>query len=458
MITFRHNTLMVENIITISADSAEDARKIGVNTIEKLDKDLNSFTLSIEGETPYYGEFAVGMAQTVTVYGPKKRDITIFVGTEEIANTMNATANAVQAARLWTVMPRNKATPFAMEQEICEIAESCDLMDYKGYSISDKTKDDNSMKTDELAAVIKIIEEFAPIAEYEKVMETYTFTNIIGINAMYKPAISVVHYKGNPESDEVDYAFALKGCTFDSGGAQIKDSINIKNMKKDMGAAGIGIGLLHWLSTTKPKLNIVLSFSMAENPIGPEIMYPSDVLSFHGKDIEIGHTDAEGRLLIADAISAMNKEFGINKVNNLVAIGTLTALGRITFGGRRIPIWCGTSEYNKPLEKAGKRSGDKVISMPLDEAYYEAIITGDVADYTSCSDGAGAASGVAAAFIHEMAKLVLNFDTYTLIDCSSAVLGADGALNYAGERFKTKDSTGICVNLLIHLLNDAQGS
>jgi len=115
----------------------------------------------------------------------------------------------------------------------------------------------------------------------------------------------MVHYEGNPDDAEtIDCALVGKGLTFDTGGLNLKPTRFIEDMHLDKGGACAVMGALHGTLELKPKKNVVFVMALAENAIGKEVYKPSDIIkSLKGLTVEIGNTDAEGRLVLADAIT-----------------------------------------------------------------------------------------------------------------------------------------------------------
>ena len=120
----------------------------------------------------------------------------------------------------------------------------------------------------------------------------------------------IVDYRGNPESDEVEIAMVGKGLTFDTGGLNLKPTRFIEDMHLDKGGACAVMGALHGTLSLGLQKNVVFVMALAENAIGAEVYKPGDIIkSLKGQTVEIGNTDAEGRLVLADAITYTCREF-----------------------------------------------------------------------------------------------------------------------------------------------------
>ena len=125
----------------------------------------------------------------------------------------------------------------------------------------------------------------------------------VGRAATSEPRLVAVHYEGDPESKET-LALVGKGLTYDTGGLNLKPTGSMENMYGDKNGACAVIGALHGTLETKPKLNIIFVMGFAENSIDSKSYKPGDIItSRKGLTVEIGNTDAEGRLVLADTLT-----------------------------------------------------------------------------------------------------------------------------------------------------------
>lgn len=125
----------------------------------------------------------------------------------------------------------------------------------------------------------------------------------VGRAATSEPRLVAIHYQGNPESTET-IALVGKGLTYDTGGLNLKPTGSMEDMHGDKNGACAVLGALYGVVATKPKLNIVFAMGFAENAIDSKSYKPGDILtSRKGLTVEIGNTDAEGRLVLADTFS-----------------------------------------------------------------------------------------------------------------------------------------------------------
>jgi len=120
----------------------------------------------------------------------------------------------------------------------------------------------------------------------------------------------MVHYEGNPDSNEIEFALVGKGVTYDTGGLNIKPTGSMEDMYGDKGGSCAVIGALKGTLELGTKKNIIFACGFAENAIGNACFLPGDIIKgMNGLSVEIGNTDAEGRLVLADTFTYVQKEF-----------------------------------------------------------------------------------------------------------------------------------------------------
>jgi leucyl aminopeptidase len=193
----------------------------------------------------------------------------------------------------------------------------------------------------------------------------------VGKSAVVEPRCMLVRYRGNPDSEVNDLALAGKGVTYDTGGLNLKGTGFIEDMYGDKGGACAVIGALHGVLELKPKKNIIFAVGLAENSIDGASFKPMDILtSMKGLTIEIGNTDAEGRLVLADTFTYLQQEF---KPKRLIDLATLTGACIIALG----PKTAGVFGNDEEMENAVKNSGAAVFEpfwrLPILPEHHEAM-------------------------------------------------------------------------------------
>ncbi|MBI5163725.1 MAG: leucyl aminopeptidase family protein [Magnetospirillum sp.] len=188
-----------------------------------------------------------------------------------------------------------------------------------------------------------------------------------------------------------------KGVCFDSGGLDIKPSANMKLMKKDMGGAAHVLGLASMIMDAGLPIRLRVLIPAVENAVSGESMRPLDVVkSRKGTTVEIGNTDAEGRLVLADALWEAVRE----KPEMVIDVATLTGAARTALGPDLPALFCNEDRLAADLLKAGEAEADPLWRLPLHKPYRR-MLDSKVADLSSVSDGPYAGAITAALFLQE---------------------------------------------------------
>jgi leucyl aminopeptidase len=191
-----------------------------------------------------------------------------------------------------------------------------------------------------------------------------------------------------------------KGVVFDTGGLDIKPSAGMRHMKKDMGGAAHALALGRMVMEAQLPVRLVILTPVVENAIAGDAMRPGDVLQTRaGLTVEVGNTDAEGRLILADALTRA----GELKPALTLDFATLTGAARMAMGPFVIPFWTADDKLAGQIETASRTVSDALWRMPLTEAYREALDS-DIADLKNDPDGwAQAGATTAALFLQRFA-------------------------------------------------------
>ncbi len=193
-------------------------------------------------------------------------------------------------------------------------------------------------------------------------------------------------------------AFVGKGITFDCGGLNVKPYEGMLDMKMDMAGAATVVGLMRLLAERKCTAPVVGIVALAENAISDEATRPSDIVtSYSGKTVEILNTDAEGRLVLADALSYIQKKYDPRLI---VDLATLTGAIMISLGLEHCGVFVNDNTLWTQLESASGETGEKVWRMPLDKAFRREMDS-VFADIRNVGNGRYGGSCTAAAFLSE---------------------------------------------------------
>ncbi|HEY6408982.1 MAG TPA: leucyl aminopeptidase [Ktedonobacteraceae bacterium] len=209
------------------------------------------------------------------------------------------------------------------------------------------------------------------------------------------PKFIILRYRGTAKSADKGMALVGKGITFDTGGISLKPAERMDEMKGDMAGAAAVIGAMQAIASLKPAANVTALVSTTENMPSGTSYRPGDILRImNGKTIEIVNTDAEGRLVLADALSYAAKE-GLSPI---IDVATLTGAVVIALGSTMAGLFSNDAGLSDEIIAAGKMAGEKFWPMPMDPEYGEQIKS-DIADIKQT--GGRAASSVTAAKILE---------------------------------------------------------
>ncbi len=193
----------------------------------------------------------------------------------------------------------------------------------------------------------------------------------VGQGSRRESQLAVIQWKGAVDPDTQPIAFIGKGVCFDTGGISIKPADGMEDMKWDMGGAGAVAGLMHTLAGRKAKVNVVGILGLVENMPDGNAVRPGDVVtSMSGQTIEVINTDAEGRLVLADALWYCQGRF---KPKFMVDLATLTGAIIISLGHDYAGLFSNDDALSESLLAASKASGEPLWRMPLHGAYDKQI-------------------------------------------------------------------------------------
>ena len=238
------------------------------------------------------------------------------------------------------------------------------------------------------------------------------------------------------ESDEL-LAFVGKGITFDSGGISLKPGENMELMKYDMTGGATVMGAMRAIAQLKPSIPVLGVIPCAENLPSGKATKPGDVVrAMTGKTIEVINTDAEGRLVLADAI-AYAKKLGATKI---IDMATLTGAVSVALGDVNTAVLGTDQELINEIIAAGKEAGEKFWQLPLDKEYSKQIKS-DIADIKNVG-GRKAGTITAAAFLKEFAEGV----SWAHLDIAGTAWGDEA------KPYRSKGPTGIAVRTLCRIV------
>jgi leucyl aminopeptidase len=256
----------------------------------------------------------------------------------------------------------------------------------------------------------------------------------VGRSASNEPRFIVLEHRGAGDSAPV--VLVGKAVTFDSGGISIKPSAGMEDMKFDMSGGAAVLGAMEAVGALDLPLNVVALVPATENLPGGGAFKPGDVLQMHsGKTVEIVTTDAEGRLILADALSYSRRY----EPSAVVDCATLTGACVVALGDHASGLMGNDEDLVAELQTAGETTGERAWPLPLFEEYTEQI-KGDIADIKNSGGRKGGAL-TAGAFLKEFAEY-----PWAHLDIAGTAYGKKG------NAYTTKGATGAPTRLLVEFL------
>lgn len=253
------------------------------------------------------------------------------------------------------------------------------------------------------------------------------------------PAFIIIEYKGAPRSKDRTVLVG-KAVTYDTGGLHLKPFGSMETMKADMSGAATVLGTIQAAASIGLKVNIIGVIPATENAIGPAAFKPGDVYkSYKGRTVEIGSADAEGRLILADALA-----YAVQNLNptRMIDFATLTGACMIALGSEAIGLMSNQDALADAIIRAGYETYERTWRLPLFDEYKD-LLKSDVAD-TNNIGGRAAGAITAGLFLQEFV------DDVPWAHCDIA----GTAFLSEGKRYLPKHGTGVGVRLMIEFLEN----
>lgn len=234
--------------------------------------------------------------------------------------------------------------------------------------------------------------EVSVLSGEDLVKESLNGLIAVGKGSVHPPALIEMRYSTDPTLPLI--ALVGKGITFDTGGISLKSGRNLSDMRIDMGGSAAVIGAMDILANSGIQANVIAIVAAAENMPDGGALLPGEVITYaNGLSVQVGNTDAEGRLVLADALIRAGK-LGAKQI---VDIATLTGACVAALGNRRAGVW-GTDGLPDKLKSLGEHNGEKVWEMPLEEEYDE-LLKSSYADLCNITGVPYAGATTAALFL-----------------------------------------------------------
>lgn len=257
--------------------------------------------------------------------------------------------------------------------------------------------------------------------------------------------IIALDYKGDLRSKE-KWGVVGKGITFDSGGISLKPSAGMHEMKYDMCGAASVLAVLLVVAKLKLKVNLAGVMAVTENLPGGRAQRPGDIVkSYSGKTVEVLNTDAEGRLVLIDALTYVQKNM---KATKLIDLATLTGAVVVALGEHRTGVFGNNPQFTQSLIFKGAGVGEKFWELPMDEEYDE-LLKSNFADMANAAEGPSAKAGAGAIFGAKFLEKVIEKDRpWVHLDIAGT------AWDLKNRPYRSPGATGIGVKTLIKLIRE----
>ena len=264
----------------------------------------------------------------------------------------------------------------------------------------------------------------------------------VGRGSINESFLVTLEWNGNKKDKKAPLSFVGKGVCFDTGGISLKPAKFMEEMKYDMAGSAVVAGLIQTLATRKAKVNAVGVVGLVENMPGGNAQRPGDIVkAYNGKTIEVLNTDAEGRLVLADALSFTEAKF---KPRFMIDLATLTGAIIMALGEEYAGLFSNNDELSNKIFNVGEKVKEKVWRLPLHDNY-DKLINSTIADMQNINYSGGAGSITAAQFLQ---RFVTSKTPWVHLDIAGMAFSKKAAnLNPGG-------ATGFGVRLLNQLIEE----
>jgi leucyl aminopeptidase len=359
VILHRPQGIAAKRLVLIGGGKAEklgtaEARRLAgvlVRTLKSKGIKQLGFSLSAEINSAAYvqaiAEGAIAAAWEPGKYkseqkadNSKELDEFILVGGDagqlsSALDTGRIIAEAQNFARDLINEPGNRLTPAVLAQHAREVGAA--------YRLETQILDTEAMKELKMGALLGVAQGSA-----------------------HPPFLIVLKYRPENPATTDHLALVGKGVTFDTGGVSIKSADGMEKMKYDMAGAGAVLGAMHAIAQLKPSIAVTAYIPTVENAVGGNAQRPGDIVTtMSGKTVEVINTDAEGRLILADAITYAKRD----GVTHIVDAATLTGAIGVALGHHNAGAFTNNQEFLDRLFSASRVAGEKMWQLPMDEEY-----------------------------------------------------------------------------------------
>tara|TARA_B100002051_G_scaffold161635_1_gene152694 strand:- start:465 stop:1925 length:1461 start_codon:yes stop_codon:yes gene_type:complete len=401
------------------------------------DKDLSSYEIENLG-AKFFDFLKNNLIEEVTIFGPslnsKNYKLEEFIhGMQLKSYTFNIYKSLKKENKIFKINVFKKNNDKKLKNKLNAILEGTnftrDLVSEPGNVL---TPDEYTKR------LIKLKKYGLKITVYnEKKMKKLRMNALLGVGkgSICGSYLVTLEWKGIKNNSK-PLAFVGKGVCFDTGGISLKPARFMEDMTYDMAGSAVVVGLMKNFALRKAKINAIGVVGLVENMPGGNAQRPGDIVkSYSGKTIEVLNTDAEGRLVLADALSFTEKKF---KPKFMIDLATLTGAMVVALGTEYAGLFSNDDKLSKQIFEAGKKVDEKVWRLPLHKNY-DKLMNSKNADMQNINYSGGAGSITAAQFLQ---RFIINKTPWAHLDIAGMAFSKmAGNLNPGG-------ATGFGVRLL----------
>ena len=401
------------------------------------DKDLSSYEIENLG-AKFFDFLKNNLIEDVTIFGPslnsKNYKLEEFIhGMQLKSYTFNIYKSLKKENKIFKINVFKKNNDKKLKNKLNAILEGTnftrDLVSEPGNVL---TPDEYTKR------LIKLKKYGLKITVYnEKKMKKLRMNALLGVGkgSICGSYLVTLEWKGIKNNSK-PLAFVGKGVCFDTGGISLKPARFMEDMTYDMAGSAVVVGLMKNFALRKAKINAIGVVGLVENMPGGNAQRPGDIVkSYSGKTIEVLNTDAEGRLVLADALSFTEKKF---KPKFMIDLATLTGAMVVALGTEYAGLFSNDDKLSKQIFEAGKKVDEKVWRLPLHKNY-DKLMNSKNADMQNINYSGGAGSITAAQFLQ---RFIINKTPWAHLDIAGMAFSKmAGNLNPGG-------ATGFGVRLL----------
>jgi len=347
----------------------------------------------------------------------------------------DSSADTALTVTLATADPAAAETAFVVAQAVAEgVTLARDLVNEPTNVLTTTEYADRVAALSSLGLDVEILDEAA--------MRELKMFALLGVaqGSPMPPRLCIMRWNGGTEG-EAPVAFVGKGVVFDTGGVSIKPAAGMEDMKGDMGGSAAVVGLMSTLARRKAKVNVIGVIGLVENSVDGNAQRPGDIVTaMSGTTIEVLNTDAEGRLVLADALWYTQERY---KPQFMINLATLTGAIIVALGSEHAGLFSNDDTLSQRLTEAGLATGEKVWRMPLGPVY-DKMIEGKFADIKNVGNGRAAGSITAAQFLQRFVNKV----PWAHLDVAGTAMGSPA------NEYNQSWASGYGVRLLDRLVAD----